>query len=181
MRFCADTNSTTAVEFAMIGAVLFLFLFAIFVLGIYQFWQLTLDDAVRNASRQVQLGNVTSGADFVTQVCAEFGYATSHCGAATMQYSVQGASTFGAITPATLSSTGTLSPNNQFSNVNPSTVKKVTNAQTGLSTYVLSPNYLLVQVAYLAPFKIPLIPPGMATENGTPALYSAIAVVMEIQ
>ncbi len=165
----------------MIGTVLFLFLFGIFVLGIYQFWQLTLDDAVRNASRQVQLGNVTTGSQFVASVCSEFGLASYKCGAATVQYSVQGAGTFAAMTPATLSSSGTLSPSNKFSNVNPSTVKKVTNAQTGLSTYVLSPNYLLVQVAYLAPFKIPLIPQGMATENGTPALYSAIAVVMEIQ
>jgi hypothetical protein len=72
-----------------------------------------------------------------------------------------------------------LSPSNKFSNVVPSKVNKVTTG--GVSSFVLSPNYLLVQVAYLAPFKIPLIPQGMATENGTPALYSAIAVVMEIQ
>ncbi len=163
----------------MIGTVLFLFLFGIFVLGIYQFWQLTLDDAVRNASRQVQLGNVTTGSQFVASVCSEFGLASYKCGAATVQYSVQGAGTFAAMTPATLSSSGTLSPSNKFSNVVPSKVNKVTTG--GVSSFVLSPNYLLVQVAYLAPFKIPLIPQGMATENGTPALYSAIAVVMEIQ
>jgi hypothetical protein len=42
-----------------------------------------------------------------------------------------------------------------------------------------SEEFLLVQVAYLLPFKILLVAGGTATQNGTPALYSAAAVVMQ--
>src|SRR5208282_99321 len=74
-RLLRETRSDTAVEFAIIGAAFFLFVFGIFVVSLDQFLQMTLDDAVRNAARQVQIGNVTTGSQFVTSVCNEFGLA----------------------------------------------------------------------------------------------------------
>ena len=61
-RLLREMRSDTAVEFAMIGAAFFLVIFGIFVVSINQFWQMTLDDAVRTATRQVQTLIVTIGA-----------------------------------------------------------------------------------------------------------------------
>jgi Flp pilus assembly protein TadG len=179
-RFLRETRSDTAVEFAMIGSAFFLFIFAIFVISIDQFWQMTLDDAVRNATRQVQIGSnsptgVTSGKLFVTAVCNEFGLAAPSC-TTNLQFSVQSGPTFGGLTPATLSSNGRLTPSSLFS-VTPTTSPA---AATESSAAVLgAPQFLLVQVAYLLPFKILMVGGGVATENGTPALVSAVATVME--
>jgi Flp pilus assembly protein TadG len=180
-RFLRETRSDTAVEFAMIGSAFFLFIFAIFVISIDQFWQMTLDDAVRNATRQVQIGSnsptgVTSGSQFRTAVCNEFGLAVPSCNSTNLQFSVQSGPTFGGLTPATLSSNGTLTPSSLFS-VTPTTSPA---AATESSAAVLgAPQFLLVQVAYVLPFKILLAAGGVATENGTPALVSAVATVME--
>lgn len=176
-RFLRETRSDTAVEFALIGSALFLFLFCIFVISIDQFWQMTLDDAVRNAARQVQIGKITatSTPSFKTVVCNEFGAAAPYC-ASTLQYSVQSNAYFGAITPATLSSSGALSPNNTFSVIPTTAPVAATSTQAAV---IGSPQFLLVQVAYLLPFKILAAAGGVATENGTPALISTVATVME--
>ena len=180
-RFCRETRADTAVEFAMIGSAFFLFIFGIFVVSIDQFWQMTLDDAVRNATRQVQIGKITQGPpdgatpthSFVTAVCNEFGVAAPYC-VNSLQYSVQGGTSFSAITAATLSSNGTLSNTATFSGVTatipPSTSPTLVEA---------TPEFLLIQVAYPLPFKIPLVPGGVATENGTPSLISTVASAME--
>ncbi|MDE8347417.1 MAG: TadE/TadG family type IV pilus assembly protein [Acidocella sp.] len=168
-------RAATAVEFAIIGAVFFLFIFGIFVISIDQFWQMTLDDAVRATTRQVQIGKVVNGAEFVTAVCGEFGIAAPYC-TNTLQYSVQSASTFGGLTPAILSSSGTLTPASTF-NVTPTTAPAA--ATQSQPAVIGAPQFLLVQVAYLLPFKILIAPGGVATENGTPSLYSAVATVME--
>jgi len=172
-RFWRESRADTAVEFAMIGSAFFLFIFIIFCVSIDQFWQMTLDDAVRNATRQVQIGQITTGGQFVTVVCNEFGIAAPYC-SNTLQYSVQGGTSFSAITAATLSSSGTLSNAATFSGVTatipPSTSPTLVEA---------TPEFLLVQVAYPLPFKMPLVPGGVATENGTPSLISTVATAME--
>jgi Flp pilus assembly protein TadG len=93
-KFLTETRAATAVEFAMIGTVLFVFLFALLLMGVSQFWQMTLDDAVRNAARQVALGAESpsssgdhSGSDFVASVCGEFGASVVNC-STNLQYSV---------------------------------------------------------------------------------------------
>ncbi|MDR3576203.1 MAG: pilus assembly protein [Anaerolineaceae bacterium] len=165
-RLRGDAKASTAVEFAMIGSVFFLLVFGIFVISIDLFWQMTLDDAVRNASRQVQMGKVTTGSDFISAICQEFGVVAPNCSAA-LQYSVQGGAYFGAggISATSFTSSGNLSPSQTFSNA--------TATATG------APVFLLVQVAYPLPVKILAVPNGVATENGTPSLYSAVATVME--
>lgn len=167
-----ETKAETAVEFAMIGTAFFFFIFGIFYFAVVQFWQLVLDDAVRSAARQVQIGNITTGPpdgvtpthSFVTYVCNEFGAAAPGC-AANLQYSVQGGAYFSAITPVTLSAAGNLSTTAQWSGV--------TATSSG------APVYLLVQVAFPVPLKTPLLLKALGTENGTPSLYSSVATVME--
>ena len=167
-RLLAETRSVTAIEFALIGPVLLLFLFSILLMGVVQFWQLTLDDSVRNAAREVALGagststGIHSSSDFVTSVCNEFGVAAPNC-SANLQYAVQGAATFtgaGGITPATLSAAGVLTPGSTFAAIT-----------------VSQP--FLVQVAYALPISIPLVPLSLVTLNGSSAILSAVAAVAE--
>jgi len=167
-RFVRETRSVTAVEFAIIGPVLFLFVFAILLTGVVQFWQLTLDDAVRNAAREVAIGassstsGAHSGSDFVAAVCGEFGLAAPGC-SSNLQYAVQGAPNFtgsSGITPATISAAGQLSPAASFSGIT-----------------VSEP--FLVQVVYPIPISIPLVPLGLVTLNGTPSIISATAMAGE--
>jgi Flp pilus assembly protein TadG len=163
-----EKRSISAVEFALIGPVLFFFLFSILLLGIAQFWQLTLDDAVRNTARAVQIGagttstDVQSGAGFVAAVCNEFGQAAPNC-ASTLQYSVQGGPSFtgsSGITPATLNAAGQLSQTSIFSGIT-----------------VSEP--VLIQVVYPLPITLPLVPMGLVTLNGTPSIVAANALVAE--
>jgi len=165
-RFCRERKAVTAVEFAMIGSAFFLFIFMIFVFSTDMFWQMVLDDAVRNATRQVQIGKITNGNDFLTAVCNEFGSAAPNC-SGLLQYSVQGGAYFGTggITATSFSSTGNLALTQQFSGTT--------------ATSAGTPVFLLVQVAYPLPFKVLAVPSGVATENGTPSLYSAVSTVME--
>ena len=169
-RFWGEVRADTALEFAMIGSAFFLLLFGVFVVSIDQFWQLTLDEAVRTAARQVQIGKATSGPTFVTAVCNVFGLAAPNCNSTTIQYDVQttpyfanagfGASTFG--TSGLATSTGF-----------PSSL-------TGSSCSTTpNPEFLLVQVAYKLPFTIPLISSAVATENGTSYILSTVATDME--
>lgn len=164
-RFCRERRAVTAVEFAIIGAAFFIFIFSVFVVSIDLFWQLTLDDAVRNAARQVQIGEIPTGDAFVKAVCGEFGVVAPNC-AGSLQYSVQGGAYYGSggITPVNFGSDGNLATTEQFSGVS-----------LGSSSAAV---FLLVQVAYPLPFRVLLLPAGLATENGTPSLYSAVSSVM---
>ncbi len=180
-RLWRDRRADTAVEFAIIGAAFFLFIFGIFVVAIDQFWQMTLDDAVRAAAREVAIGKIKTGPDFVSYVCGEFGVAAPYCDS-NLQYSVQSNPYFAAagdpnsIVPAALGPDGNLTPNGTFSvtlSVPPQPATATQAAVTG------SEQMLLVQVAYPLPFKLMILPGGVATENGTPSLYSAVATVMQ--
>ena len=140
----------------MIGAVLLTVSLGILLLGIVQFWQLTLDDAVRVAGRQVELGATTvgTGPQFAAAVCSEFGMAAPNCQSG-LQYDVQSAASFGSMSPASLSANGQLTPAGSY-----------------LSFTHSYP--VLVQVAYPVPINLPLLPIGWLTLNGTPSLVSAL-------
>ncbi|WP_297492555.1 TadE/TadG family type IV pilus assembly protein [Acidocella sp.] len=162
--FRADRRGSAALEFAIIGSIFFLMIMFIFTVALDMLAQVVLDDAVRNAVRQVQIGQVADGPGFVAAVCGEFGLFSGNC-KSTLQYDVQGAPDFAAITPATLSTAGTLSPGANFSGI--------TVSGTG------APVYVLAQVAFLVPFKFVAEASGVLTENGTSALYSAVALGSE--
>jgi Flp pilus assembly protein TadG len=165
-RLRHDRSSTVAVEFAMIGTVLFTFLFAIFFLGIAQFWQMTLDDSVRNATRQLQIKPGMSSTEFVANVCSEFGVAVPNCSTA-LQYAVQ---TPGAATP-------------YFRNLTPVAIGA--NGFAGGGAQFPAPGALnnsapvLVQVAYKFPMAVPFLPVSLITLNGTPYLLSAASAIEE--
>jgi Flp pilus assembly protein TadG len=159
-----NQRAETALEFALIASVLFLLLMAMFTFALDMFWQGVLDDAVRNAARQVEVDKVTTSSDFVTAVCNELGAVTTGC-STHLNYSVQQGTYLGAITPATLSSSGSLGTNTFPGTIVVSTAN--------------SPEFLLVQVAYPIPFKFFGLANGVATENGTPSLYTVVAVAMK--
>jgi Flp pilus assembly protein TadG len=98
-------------EFALVAPIFLLFFFALLELGLEMFTQILLDDSVRSAGRQIQIGAVASQAAFVTAVCKEFSAiagATS-CPGALQVYATSGSS-FAALTPGTVSAAGVLSP-----------------------------------------------------------------------
>lgn len=151
----------------MLGSVGLLFMIAFLLMSIYQFWQATLDDAVRNAARQIEIGKVTTSSGLVSAICAEFG-AVAPCSSSSLQVEVQSASTFGAITPATVSSSGVLSPANAAG-----TTYTLTVPTTGGLP-------VLVQVAYIPPFvpHFPFLPNVVFTGNSTSALISAVSFMV---
>lgn len=167
VRLGRERRSETAVEFALIGTAFFLFIFGMFVVALDQFMQMTLDDSVRDAARQVANNQAKTGTAFVSDVCNEFGALAPGC-TAKLQYDLQQGAYFGAITPATLGSAG-LSTTAGF----PATL-----IGSACSTAPL-PEFMLAQVAYPVPFRIPLLPTGTATQNGTPYVYSVVAAEIE--
>jgi len=136
----------------------------IFTIALDMFAQVLLDDAVRNAVRQVQMGKITSGTAFVSAVCSEFGIAGNGC-STTLQYDVQGAAYFGAISPASLSASGTLSSSSNFAGIT--------------TTAAGAPVFIFAQVAYRVPFSFVGWANGVIAENGTPSLYAATSTGAE--
>ncbi|MGE4483272.1 TadE/TadG family type IV pilus assembly protein [Acidocella sp.] len=169
-------KAATAVEFALIGSYTILFSMGFMMMGICQFWQMTLNDAVRNATRQLLLGNITSESQFITSVCSEFGH-VAPCGSNSLQVEIQANTTgltFAGITAASVNSSGQLSPNGGFPAMPFST----------------GPVPVLVQVAYHLPPWLDFLPylpfsgktiPALTvllTGNPTSALISAEAVLV---
>ncbi len=176
-RLRRDRRAETAVEFALIGVAFFGFIMLIFTVSLDMFLQMTLDDATRNAARQVQVwganGTTTTGASFVTAVCNEFGVVVSNC-AANLQYSVQVAPSFAQMSTVSLQSDGNLSTTGQYGTWIDGTFTSNVIAATSEGT----PEFMLVQVAYPVPFRLFNAVNGVATENGTTSLYSSAAVVV---
>ncbi len=165
----------------MIGVVFFLFVFAVFVIGIDQFWQMTLDDAVRAATRQVQIGKITTSAQFSAAVCNEFAVVAPNC-AGKINFFLQTAPSFYAMSQlvATLNPDGTLTGSAGSSNfLAAASVPQTTTTSNGTTTITKPvPQFLLVQVIYPLPFRVLLAAGGVATENGTSSLLSTISTVM---
>ena len=164
-RFLGDRDGVTTVEFAIVCPVFFLMLFAIFSVGITGLIQLALDDAVRDAARQLQIDTPASASasGLVAAVCSEFSMVSPSC-TTTLTYNVQAAtqaSGFASITPAKLSASGALA-NTFFA------------SGTGFA-----PNMdVLVQVAYPLPFSFPFIG-ALATMTGTNSVLATATVRVE--
>ena len=164
LRLHGDRRGVTALEFALVCPVFLLLLFAIFVQGITGLIQLALDDAVRDAARQVQMDTPASASasGFLAAVCAEFGAVSPNCGT-TLTYSVQAApqsAGFASLAPATLNAAGAL--NNHFF----------------VGTGFAANEDVLVQVAYPLPFSIPLVG-TFATLTGTNSVLATASVRVE--
>ncbi len=144
--------------------VFLLLLVGVLGAGIDGFYQLCLDDAVRDATRQVQMDTpaAASATGFIDAVCAEFGVVGTSC-AETLSYDVQAstpASGFASLTPGTLGASGKL--NNNFFTGTP--------FGPGVN--------LLVQVSYPLPFTLPFIA-TVLTGTGTNAILTAASARAE--
>ncbi|GEP12353.1 TadE/TadG family type IV pilus assembly protein [Methylobacterium gnaphalii] len=103
--FLRDQRAATAVEVALIAPVFLVLIFAWIEVGLCLFMLSTLDNAARDASRLIRVGPATS-ASFKAAVCAK---ASPFIPCDSIVFYVQSGTSFGGLTPATVSSTGTLS------------------------------------------------------------------------
>jgi Flp pilus assembly protein TadG len=162
LRWLRGTRASAVLEFAIVAPVFLLLLFAIFAAGLNGFYQLLLDDAVREAARQLQIAESASGSgpSFVTAVCKEFGILSSNC-AAGLTYNVQTnapPATFASLVPLSMPGSG------KFSNVFPGQLP--------------ASNNVLIQVAYPLPFSLPYIGSAL-TLTGTNSIMAVTTVRME--
>ncbi len=160
-----DRRAVAALEFAIVGPVFLLFLFAAFGVGIIGFYQLALDDAVRDAGRQLQIDGpaATSKSSFVSAVCQNFGYLASDC-TTSLTYKVQASTSaagFTGLSPAPLDSSGNFT---------------IAFFNSG-TTYAAGVNVLL-QVSYPLPFTLPYIG-ALITGTGTNSVVSTTTVRVE--
>ena len=161
-------RGAAALEFAFVAFPVMAMLFMILAIGIIGLYQQVLDNAVRDITRQVQINApaAQSGSNFVSALCSQLVVLTTPgaCAAA-VTYSVQGsplASGFSALTPATVSSAGTL-PNNFF---------------TSGTTFDKNDNFL-VQVCWQLPFNIPFASGLLTVGTGGSCLYGIGAARVE--
>lgn len=136
-RRLGDDRGVAAVDFALAGPVAILLACMIVDFGLTLFAQAALDNATRDASRLIMTGQVQlaggSATPFTTQLCSDLG---SLVPCASVQYTVQAAGSFSALTPVAANSSGTKLSSTSF---NPGSAGQD----------------VLVQVAY---FRVPLIP-----------------------
>ena len=159
-----DSRGATALEFAVVAPLFVALLLSVLGVGLIGFYQTVLDDAVRDAARQVQMATPASGSasGFVAAVCAQFVRLAPNC-AQTLTYSVQAGTPsgpFSALTPQPLSASGTL--NNGFF----------------ASQAFARSAPILVQVAYPLPFTLPVLG-GVATATQTNSILATAAVRAE--
>ncbi len=148
----------------MVAPVFLTLLFGILAAGLNGLYQLTLDEAVRDAARQVQINApaAASPSAFVSAVCGKFGALANDC-STKVTYSVQASTVaggFAGLTPETMSGSGALS--GAFF--------------TGGSYAPRVP--VLVQVSYPLPFNLPYIG-KMLTKSGSNAVLASASVLVE--
>jgi Flp pilus assembly protein TadG len=159
-----DRRGVAAVEFAVVAPVFLAILFGILATGMNGFYQLTLDDAVRDAARQVQMNApaASTSGGFVAAVCARFSPLASDC-STKISYSVQASTAaggFAGLTPEQISASGTLSDSFFLGNA------------------YAPKTPVLIQVAYPLPFKLPYIG-TILTKSGTNSVLASAAVLAE--
>ena len=165
VRLRRDRRAVAALEFAIVGPVYLMFLFAAFGVGLVGFYQLALDDAVRDAARQIQIDGPArlNKSSFVSAVCQTFGYLASDC-TTSLTYNVQASTAtagFAGLTPATLPSSGNFG----------------THFFDSGTPYAGGVN-VLVQVAYPLPFNLPYIG-SLVTTTGTNSVVSTSTIRVE--
>lgn len=102
--FLRDRRAATAVEIALITPFFLVIVFAWIEIGFCLLMLSTLDNAARDASRLIRIGTV-SEADFKAAICAK---ASPFIPCSGIVYYVQAGTSFGSLTPATASSSGTM-------------------------------------------------------------------------
>src|SRR5208282_698820 len=100
-RLWRRDDAVAAIEFALLGSTFLLLVCMIFELGLILFTQSVMDNALRDASRQIMTGQITTSGAFVTQVCNEAGTLITNCSSGGLKYYVQANSLFNAMTVQT--------------------------------------------------------------------------------
>jgi Flp pilus assembly protein TadG len=114
-RLWRRDDAVVAIEFALLGSTFLLLVCMIFELGLILFTQSVMDNALRDASRQVMIGQITTGSAFQAQVCNETGSLVTNC-TTNLKYYVQANSLFSAITPQTAFSSNSFSAGSSTNN-----------------------------------------------------------------
>jgi Flp pilus assembly protein TadG len=105
-RLWRRDDAVAAIEFALLGSTFLLLVCMIFELGLILFTQSVMDNALRDAARQVMTKQITTGSAFQTKVCNEVGNLVTNC-TTNLKYYVQTGATFSAMTiQTTISSNG---------------------------------------------------------------------------
>ncbi len=176
-RFLRHKGGNPLIQFALVAPVFFALVFMIIDDGLAIFTQATLDNATRDASRNILLGtyqqngstDATNKSNFKTAVCNEMGglmESQSNC-TSILQVYVNNASSFASLTAQT-GSGGTLSNNGTFSICQ--TADCPSSGASGVSRYVI------VQAAYDRLY-IPFI--GRYVSGGDLLLISTIVFQTE--
>ena len=148
----------TLVEFALVGPLFLLLAFAIVDNGLVLFMQTVLDNATREAARQIEIGKVQNSGDttgsglFKTTLCNNLGGLIPCNG---LQWFVQSSTVgFSSLTPAGSTPSGNLGS----TGFTPGTQK----------------SYVLVQVGYAQPYIIPALA-RISSATGNLLLVSTVA------
>lgn len=161
-RFLRSRCGVTMVEFALVGPLFLLLTFAIIDNGLVLFMQSVLDNATREAARQIEIGKVQLSGDttgnglFKTTLC----------------------NNLGGLIPC-----AAVSWNVQFSNVGFSSITPVGSDASGhLTSTGFSPgtaqSYVLVQVGYSQLYIIPALA-RISASTGNLLLVSTVAMQSE--
>ncbi len=155
-RFLRARAGVTLVEFALVGPLFLLLVFAIVDNSLVLFMQTVLDNATRAAARQVEIGNAKTSAAFKTALCNNLG---GFIPCNSVQWFVQSSNAgFSSLTP-----TGSDSSGNMAS----------TGFTPGSAQY-----YVLVQVGYSQPYIIPALA-RISSVTGNLLLLSTVAMQNE--
>ena len=158
-RFLRSRCGVTMVEFALVGPLFLLLSFAICDNGLVLFMQTVLDNATREAARQIELGKVQLSGDsdgtglFKTTLCNNLG-GLIPCNS--LQWRVQSSN----VSFASMSATVTQNGSGQM-------------ATTGFSAGTAQ-SYVLVQVGYTQPYFIPALA-RISGSTGNLLLVSTVA------
>ncbi len=162
-RFLRSRSGVTMVEFALVGPLFLLLTFAIADNGLVLFMQTILDNATREAARQIEIGKVQLSGDltgnglFKTTLCNNLG-GLIPC--ASLQWRVQASTVSFASLSAGVSANGA----GQMST-------------TGFDA-ATPQSYVLVQVGYTQPYFIPALA-RISGSTGNLLLVSTVALQTE--
>jgi Flp pilus assembly protein TadG len=158
----------TALEFGIVAPVFMLMLVAIFWLGLAAFYEMCLDDAVRDAARQLQIGGpaMSSGSGFTAAVCNEFGIIAPKC-STNLTYNIQAQ-------PAVVTATGVAG---LFASMAPVSLPSSGKLPMAFPS-IAAGSRVVIQVAYPLPVTVPFIGKWM-TLTGTNSLLSTTTVLVE--
>lgn len=136
-----DRKGSTSIEFGMVGLLFFFWLISATSFGLHVIAQAAIDSATQAAGRQIQIGAIRgSSADAVrTLICASLKGTTPLC--STIQVYATSGLSFSSLRKASVSGTA-MSPTT-FDAGGPAVVGSIN-------------SYVLLQVAYVNPFSVPL-------------------------